>query len=72
MLQADKEDKRDKEDKEDKKDKKEEEDKEYKECSAYELRRRQSGPACTGYADDLRPIHTLNMDTRADRGFPAL
>ena len=30
-----------------------------KNCSAYELRRRQSGSAreCTGYADDLRPIH---------------
>ena len=27
---------------------------------------------CPGYADDLRPIHTLNMDTRANRGFPAL
>ena len=36
-------------------------------CSAYELRRRQSGPAreCTSYADDLRPIHALSMDTSA-------
>ena len=36
-------------------------------CSAYELRRRQSGSAreCTSYADDLRPIHALSMDTSA-------
>ena len=27
---------------------------------------------CPGYADDLRQYTTLNMDTRAKRGFPAL
>ena len=27
---------------------------------------------CPGYADDLRQYTTLNMDTRANRGFPAL
>ena len=34
----------------------------HRKCSAYELRRRQSGPAreCTSYADDLRPIHALS------------
>ena len=38
---------------------------------SYELRRRQSG-ALPRKCTSLRRIHTLSMDTRADRGFPAL